>query len=120
MELQPNTSDTYMHSISSSSSVKYPGGNTILSTPTAPSYGIAPGVISSSRINISKTYPYDNNYGMKSSASVPSSVTGYDMLTSEPNVKESGKKMNLLRRVFPEHKPQMIQVVLGKHLGPLV
>ncbi|XP_072041764.1 uncharacterized protein [Amphiura filiformis] len=105
------------HSNLSDSSDSYQRNNTSISlcTPTAPSYSVSPGVVSSSCTNLSKMYPYDNSCGVRVSSSV-TSPAGYSMIT-QPNINGACSKMNLLMRIFPEHSPQWLQSILDSCNG---
>ena len=126
--------------------------NSSLSTPNAPSYGLTPGVISSSNqtlskmypydngnsVNTHKIYPYDNNCSVNTHRMPPSSVAfpaGYSLVPPPPVnpgsitpfpvtpgrnpastsiISAASSQMNVLMRIFPEHKPQLLQSVLGE------
>ena len=119
--------------------------NSILSTPNAPSYGLTPGLISSSNqtiskmypygngsVNAHKIYPYNNNCSMNTHRMPASSVAfpaGYALVPPAPInpfpvtpgrnpgssiISAAGSQMNVLMRIFPEQKPQLLQSVLGE------
>ena len=105
-------------SYTTSTSVSFNSSSSVC-TPNAPSHGLSASVVSTSTVGLSKMFPYDHcsSGGIPMSSENLAAAEGYAppvVTPISPPVPSTCNTMMVLMRVFPEHKPLMLQAILGE------